>query len=92
MKFEYLCWPIKKIEKIIRVELGENYKQLQLILLWFKSDGATNSGTFVDFLIVIKSSYIQTKFNKVNNDLGMDQDNSRITFSGSFVQGTVLLI
>ena len=59
-------------------------KQPQLILLWFKPDG---NGTFVNFLIVTHPSYIETRFNNVNNNLGKDQKNTGLNFAGSVLKG-----
>ena len=56
----------------------------QLILLRFKPEG---NGTFVNFLIVIKSSYTETRLKSVNNNLGKDQRNSGLNLVASFMQG-----
>ena len=58
----------------------------QLILFPFKPD-ITTSGTFVDFLVVFSQSYMLTRLNDVNNNLGKDQENSGINFVGSRMQG-----
>ena len=58
--------------------------QSRLNLLKFKADG---SGTFVNFLIVTNPSYVETRFNNVNNKLGMDQKNTGLNFAGSVMKG-----
>ena len=58
----------------------------QLILPPYKPD-ITTSGTFVDFLVVFSQSYMLTRLNDVNNNLGKDQENSGINFVGSRMQG-----
>ena len=49
-----------------------------------KPDG---NGTFVDFLIVMNPSYIETRLTNVLNNLGKDQKNSGLNFAGSVMQG-----
>ena len=49
-----------------------------------KPDG---NGTFVDFLIVMNPSYIETGLTNVLNNLGKDQKNSGLNFAGSVMQG-----
>ena len=58
--------------------------QSRLNLLKSKADG---SGTFVNFLIVTNPSYVETRFNNVNNKLGMDQKNTGLNFAGSVMKG-----
>ena len=41
----------------------------------------------MDFLVVFSQSYMLTRLNDVNNNLGKDQENSGINFVGSRMQG-----
>ena len=56
----------------------------QLILPRSKPDG---NGTFVNFLIVTESSYIETRFKNVNNNLGKNEKYTGLNFAGSVMQG-----
>ena len=62
----------------------------QLILFWFKPDENTN-GTFVDFIIVIDPSYTEARLKNVNNNLGKDEKNSGIDFSGVLIHGETII-
>ena len=45
------------------------------------------NGTFVNFLVVMNPSYIETRLTNVLNNLGKDQKNSGLNFAGSVMQG-----
>ena len=71
----------------LREKDSPNTKNPQLILFQLKPDG---NRTFVDFLIIINPSYMESKFKNVVNKLGKDQKNSGLDLAPSFVQGNCI--